>query len=131
MKMMKMMKWPGHICCLGYQWSKILRSAVKCMSSSVFIPELRNCDRNGSNYYTPYFCSLGLVNLWILGNTHFYFCWYMLLCCIFICYIVTHLAIECRQIGQILQAVTVDVSSLFLCVTVNIWSEKKMLISFP
>lgn len=139
MMMLMTMKCPGHICCLDYQWSRILRSAAKYMNSSVFIHVLRNCDRNGSNYSFSHFCSLGLGNLRIFVkcfcskyelNTKFVFLASTCSSTAYLYYMITHLAIEYRQMGQIRQTVTVDVSSLFLCVTVNILPEKKMLLSF-
>lgn len=137
--MMIMKKCPVHICCLDYQWSRILRSAAEYMHSLVFIHALRNCDRNGRNYSFPHFCSLGLGNLRIFvkcsaANMNWILNFLLLTSTCsstaYLYYIVTHLAVEYRQIVQILQAVTVDVSSLFLCVTVNILPEKKMLLSF-
>lgn len=139
MMMMIMEKCPVHICCLDYQWSRILRSAAKYMHSLVFIHALRNCDRNGCNYSFPHFCSLGLGNLRIFVkclcskyelNTKFLLLTSTCSSTAYLYYIVTHLAVEYRQMVQILQAVTVDVSSLFLCVTVDILPEKKMLLSF-
>lgn len=74
------------------------------------------------------FCSLGVVNLcnfcemllqqiWI--ESYISDSWqYILLCCIFICYIVTHLATKYRQIGQILQATAAGVR---MCLCFSVW----------
>lgn len=123
-----MMKCSDQICCLYRQWSKILRSTAKYMHRSVSIQVLRNKWKQLFFPTCDPFCSLGVVNLcnfcemllqqiWI--ESYISDSWqYILLCCIFICYIVTHLATKYRQIGQILQATAAGVR---MCLCFSVW----------